>query len=266
MHFPHFKHAFLFLACPHKQIRLNITVPSFTIKPQNSCSLQSPAAQGESCYFIRVQFCNFWFIFYPLSHKGVIPCSQTDTEWYSQVERLPRWPLSLRLNDSHDLISLWGLGGRKQLSQNGWQLREKKGTERRPKSTNWHEWVWILFQWQKTIFDPGQSLTYGDKMSIIMHSHHSMVSMECLCTTHTNGAFNIAHSIKVERENFWFALSTLVTCLHKSLRYAKKHRFCSGWLKVTQLPCKSCISVCTCIYVVWGGGLVCRCMYPETSS
>lgn len=52
-----------------------------------------------------------------------------DIDWYLQVEWLPCWPLSLCLNDSHYLFSLWRKTG----------IQTKLKEKYQWKSINWHQ-------------------------------------------------------------------------------------------------------------------------------
>lgn len=59
-------------------------------------------------------------------------------------------------------------GGREKKFVTKWMTREKRNREKAKIDKLTRVSVNTLIQGQKRIFEPGQSLTYGDKASIIM--------------------------------------------------------------------------------------------------
>lgn len=121
------------------------------------------------------------FQVFPLFSIPILPqvrFSETDAEWYLQVERLPCWPLSLSFNDSHYFISL------EEMEREGNGYKKKCVTKlimiKRKKDHWWRKGqIWQIDMRIKSLIqgrypvlhcwnacDPGQSVTYRDKTAL----------------------------------------------------------------------------------------------------
>lgn len=133
-------------------------------------------------YFMGLHCCFRIFRFFFFFISQPFPFSETDIEWYLQVERLPCRPLSLSFNDSQYFISLRSERDRergrgrererymKQFVTKWMTIKGKKKktlTEKRPKLTNWHDWGWVVSSKDGKVYSTFQRLKSQDKVCLL---------------------------------------------------------------------------------------------------